>query len=112
MKRRFDQGEGAPAGPARHATRTTIKIMKSIQLIVAAALLSAGTALAQGNPGRPGQGRGMGGQGHGQQERCQQEDGKACDGEGRGKGHGKQHRRGPRDGNGPRRGGEGRPGAA
>lgn len=104
--------KGAPAGPARHATRTTTRIMKSIQLIVVAALLSAGTALAQGNPGRSGQGRCSGGQGHGQQARCQQEDGEACDGEGRGKGHGKQHRRGPRDGNGPRRGGEGRPGAA
>jgi hypothetical protein len=84
--------------------------MKSIPLILAAALLGAGTTLAQGNLTPCGEGPFKGGEARGQGARHGQQADEDCDGEGRGKGKG--HRRGPRDGGGPRRGGEGRPGAA
>jgi hypothetical protein len=104
--------------------------MKTIRITtwIAAALLTAGTALAQGGPGGQGRrGAGYGGppqtdeQRAARQEACQQANGGVCagqgqgqgkgwrrgqcNGQGQGNGQGKGHRRGPRDGSGPRGGG-------
>ena len=101
--------------------------MKTIRITtwIAAALLTAGTALAQGGPNR--RGAGYGGPPQTDEERavrqeaCQKANGGACIGQGQGKGwrrgqgngqgkgqgngQGKGQRRGPRDGSGPRGGG-------
>jgi hypothetical protein len=101
--------------------------MKTIRIttLIAAALLTAGTALAQGNPNRCGAGYGGPPQTDeeraARQEACQKANGGACvnggacengsacagqgQGQGQGKGQGKAQRRGPRDGSGPRGGG-------
>ena len=93
--------------------------MKTIRITtwIAAALLTASTALAQGGPNRRGTGYGAPPQNDAEraarQEACQQANGGACvnggtragQGKGKGQGQGKGQRRGPRDGSGPRGGG-------
>ena len=101
--------------------------MKTIRITtwIAAALLTASTALAQGGPNRRGTGYGAPPQNDAEraarQEACQQANGGACvnggtragqgkgkglgKGQGQGQGQGKGQRRGPRDGSGPRGGG-------
>ena len=94
-------------------TKNTNNNMKTIRIttLIAVALLTAGTALAQG--GRGGQGRH--GKGYGgppqteaeraaRQEQGQKANGGTCDGQGQGQGQGKRQRSGPRDGSGPRGG--------
>jgi len=106
---------------------TDHNIMKSIRIttFIAAALMTAGTALAQAGPDR--QGGGYGGppqtaaERAARQEECQKANGGTCDGQGQGngsyggRGNGQRkangqgqsqgQRRGPRDGSGPRGGG-------
>jgi hypothetical protein len=83
--------------------------MKTIHIttLIAATLLTAGTALAQGDQGRRGAGYGgppkTDAERAARQEECQKAGGGTCDGQGQGQG--KRHRRGPRDGSGPRGGG-------
>jgi hypothetical protein len=99
--------------------------MKTIRIttLIAAALFTVGTALAQGGPNRCGAGCGGPPQTDEQraarQEACQKANGGACLGQGQGQGWcqgndygngqgngaGKGQRRGPRDGSGPRGGG-------
>ena len=114
-------------------TKNTTNNMKTIRITtwIAAALLTASTALAQGGPNRRGTGYGAPPQNDAEraarQEACQQANGGACvnggtragqgkgkglgkgqgqgQGQGQGKGQGKGQRRGPRDGSGPRGGG-------
>ena len=97
----------------------------SISTFIAIALLTAGTAFAQGGQGRRGGGYGgppkTDAERSARQEQCQQANGGFCPnggvcdgtgkgqgqgtGRGQGKGQGKGQRRGPRDGSGPRGGG-------
>ena len=91
--------------------------MKTIRITtwIVAAVLTAGTALAQGGPGGQGRrGKGYAGppktetERTARQEQGQKTKGGACDGQGQGQGQGqgKGQRRGARDGSGPR-GGDG-----
>jgi hypothetical protein len=107
------------AFPTKNTNMKTIRITT----LIAAALLTAGTALAQGSPNRCGAGYGGPPQTDeeraARQEACQQANGGACEnggacagqgqgqgqGKGQGKGQGQGQGRGPRDGSGPRGGG-------
>jgi len=92
-------------------TKNTTNNMKTIRIttLIAVALLTAGTALAQGGPNRRGKGYGGPPQTEAEraarQEQGQKANGGTCDGQGQGQGQGKRLRRGPRDGSGPRGGG-------
>jgi hypothetical protein len=85
--------------------------MKTIRIatLIAATLLTAGPALAQGGQGRRGAGYGgppkTDAERTARQEECQKANGGTCDGQGQGQGKGKGKRRGSRDGTGPRGGG-------